>query len=362
MALEQNVSLQVAEDRPGDLGAGRRPGVRHLAAGPTGQFRFQSLEQPVATILQSGADQLRAGSGRSATSASSSSCPPVAPLAGLPGLAQREQQPVRDVEPEHAGQPDVHVRPAAAAQPQIDTTRQQILISKNNLAISEMDFRNTVVAPSATSRTPTGTWCAQSAPRRAAADAGSVAADARRQPQARRGRHDGPHRHRRRPRPKWPRNEEDVIIGEQTVAQAQDRLRALILDPRTPEFWTTTFEPADPPSLATSPVDVDAAVQKAMPTARPAAGAQAAREQRRPHQVLQEPGAADLTADVNYGLAGLGGTVSTARAAAGSIRAKGSARRTFPIRKCSGTSSDSRSRPGRPASTSAIRSAATATG
>ena len=43
----------------------------------------------------------------------------------------------------------------------------------------------------------------------------------------------------------------------------QDQLRALILDPKTPDFWNTTFETTDAPSLATTPVDVDAAVAKA---------------------------------------------------------------------------------------------------
>ena len=101
-----------------------------------------------------------------------------------------------------------------------------------------------------------------------------------------------------------------MIIAEQTVAQAQDRLRALILDPRTAEFWTTTFEPADPPSLATSPVDVDAAVQKAIANrldlqqARKTLETNDIRIKFFKNQVLP-----DLTANIDYGLAGLGGTV-----------------------------------------------------
>jgi outer membrane protein len=105
-------------------------------------------------------------------------------------------------------------------------------------------------------------------------------------------------------------NEENVIIAEQTVAQAQDRLRALILDPRTPDFWVTTFEPADPPSLATSPVDVDAAVQKAL-SAR--LDLLAARKQLETNDVrlkfFRNQAMPDLSANVDYGLAGLGGTV-----------------------------------------------------
>ena len=105
-------------------------------------------------------------------------------------------------------------------------------------------------------------------------------------------------------------NEENVIIAEQTVAQAQDRLRALILDPQTPDFWNTTFEPSDPPSLATSPVDVDAAVAKAMSSRL---DLQQARKQLESNDVrlkyFENQTLPGLSANVDYGLAGLGGTV-----------------------------------------------------
>jgi outer membrane protein len=107
-------------------------------------------------------------------------------------------------------------------------------------------------------------------------------------------------------------NEENVIIGEQTVAQAQDQLRALVLEPTTPDFWNTTFETTDAPSLATTPVDVDAAVAKAM------AGRldlQQARKQLESNDIrlkyFQNQTLPDISAAVNYGLAGLGGTVLT---------------------------------------------------
>ena len=94
------------------------------------------------------------------------------------------------------------------------------------------------------------------------------------------------------------------------MAQAQDRLRALILDPRTPDFWNTTFETSDPPSLATSPVDVDAAVAKAMSSRL---DLQQARKQLESNDVrlkyFKNQTLPDVSAIVNYGLAGLGGTV-----------------------------------------------------
>ena len=41
------------------------------------------------------------------------------------------------------------------------------------------------------------------------------------------------------------RNDEAVIVAESAIKQAEDRLRALILDPATPDFWTVSLEPTD---------------------------------------------------------------------------------------------------------------------
>ena len=59
-------------------------------------------------------------------------------------------------------------------------------------------------------------------------------------------------------------NEERVIVADAAIKAAQDNLRALILDPGTPEFWTVTFDPTDAPSFAAQAIDVDAAVRNAL--------------------------------------------------------------------------------------------------
>lgn len=58
--------------------------------------------------------------------------------------------------------------------------------------------------------------------------------------------------------------EEAVILAEAAVEQAQDQLRALILDPETPGFWTTRFEPTDRPVFQARPIDVDRAIREAL--------------------------------------------------------------------------------------------------
>jgi outer membrane protein len=59
-------------------------------------------------------------------------------------------------------------------------------------------------------------------------------------------------------------NEERVIVAEATIKAAQDNLRALILDPGTPDFWNVVFDPTDAASFAAQAIDTDAAVRNAL--------------------------------------------------------------------------------------------------
>ena len=60
------------------------------------------------------------------------------------------------------------------------------------------------------------------------------------------------------------RNEESVIVAESDIKQAEDRLRALVFDPKTPDFWTTVLEPTDPMPFQPYTVDMDGAVRHAL--------------------------------------------------------------------------------------------------
>ena len=60
------------------------------------------------------------------------------------------------------------------------------------------------------------------------------------------------------------RNEESVIVAEAAIKQAEDRLRALILNPSSPDFWTTSLEPSEQMPFAAVSVDVDGAIRKAI--------------------------------------------------------------------------------------------------
>ena len=60
------------------------------------------------------------------------------------------------------------------------------------------------------------------------------------------------------------RNEEVVIVAEAAIKQAEDRLRALILNPSSPDFWTTTLEPSEPMPFTAVAVDVEGATKRAV--------------------------------------------------------------------------------------------------
>jgi outer membrane protein TolC len=310
MALSQNVSLQVQKMNPGITELDVVQSYAQWLPNLTGQFRFQSLEQPVATTLQSGSSNFQQdqwlgffGVDQLLPTGGSYSL-------GYQALRNENNNVFATLNPNTQGNLTFSFDQPLLRNRSIDITRQQILVSKNNLAISEMDFRNTVV--STVRDVKNAYWdlvVAQSAlavqrttlelslqtlgDNRKRVEVGTMAPIDIVQAEA-----------------EVASNEENVIIGEQTVAQAQDRLRALILDPAAPDFWNTTFETSDPPSLATSPVDVDAAVAKAMSSRL---DLQQARKQLESNDIrlkyFKNQALPDISAVVNYGLAGLGGTV-----------------------------------------------------
>ena len=58
--------------------------------------------------------------------------------------------------------------------------------------------------------------------------------------------------------------EEAVIVAEAAIAQQEDTLRALVFDPKQPDFWTMRIETMELPPFQARPVDVDSAVRNAL--------------------------------------------------------------------------------------------------
>jgi outer membrane protein TolC len=105
------------------------------------------------------------------------------------------------------------------------------------------------------------------------------------------------------------RNEETVIVAEAEIQRAEDRLRSLVYDPKMPDFWNITIQPSDAATLRTQPIDVDAAVRNALDKRTDLARARRSLEARDidiryfRNQLLPQ-----VNLEANYGLAGLGGT------------------------------------------------------
>jgi outer membrane protein TolC len=60
------------------------------------------------------------------------------------------------------------------------------------------------------------------------------------------------------------RNQEGVITAQAAIKTAEDRLRTLIFDPSTPQYWQLRLDPIDPPQMEQVPIDVEAAVRSAL--------------------------------------------------------------------------------------------------
>lgn len=105
------------------------------------------------------------------------------------------------------------------------------------------------------------------------------------------------------------RNEESVIVAESQIRTAEDRLRALVMNPDQPDFWSVTLEPAEAPELKAQAVDIDAAVRNALDNRT---DLQAARKQldnaRLNVQLYHNQKLPNVDLNVSYGLVGLGGT------------------------------------------------------
>jgi len=126
------------------------------------------------------------------------------------------------------------------------------------------------------------------------------------------------------------RNEESVILSEAQVKSVEDALRALILNPKQPDFWTSHLVPAEQPALTPRPVNLDAAIQNALDHRMDLA------------QLHREVDQTDITmkyaknqrlpsinAILNYGLAGVGGTRTIYDTTGGFPVPIGAAQRSF---------------------------------
>jgi outer membrane protein len=104
-------------------------------------------------------------------------------------------------------------------------------------------------------------------------------------------------------------NEQGVIVADAAIRQAQDNLRALILDPAAADFWTVAFEPSDAPNYSEQAIDIDAAVRNALDKRTDLASAKNSVEQSDINiKFFKNQIKPDVNANVSYITTAAGGT------------------------------------------------------
>src|SRR5262249_8349944 len=59
-------------------------------------------------------------------------------------------------------------------------------------------------------------------------------------------------------------NQQNVIVAEAGIRSAEDKLRGLVFDPASPNFWTMRLEPTDAAPFEEQSIDVDQAIRRAL--------------------------------------------------------------------------------------------------
>ena len=106
------------------------------------------------------------------------------------------------------------------------------------------------------------------------------------------------------------RNEEAAIVSEANIQSFEDRLRALIASPGTPDFWTMKIEPTDQPAMAPQrPIDVGAAISNALQNRTDIIQTRKQLESADINiRYFSNQRLPDINLQATYGLVGLGGT------------------------------------------------------
>ena len=103
--------------------------------------------------------------------------------------------------------------------------------------------------------------------------------------------------------------QQSVIVAEAQIETAQDNLRALVFNQSSPDFWTTRIVPTELPAFEPTPVDVDAAVRNSLQMRTDLLQARKSLESADINiRYFRNQTLPDVSAILDYGLTGLGGT------------------------------------------------------
>jgi hydrophobic/amphiphilic exporter-1 (mainly G- bacteria), HAE1 family len=191
----------------------------------------------------------------------------------------------------------------------IDAARQQLIISKRDQQVSDVNFKEAVVQTMA--RVKQAYWDLVAANANVTVQQQSVdlSLELVRMNKARVDVGQSPPLDLVSAQAEAEQRREQLILARQTAREAEDALRALIMQPGASEFWTAHLQPTDTPPLGGPGTDVDAAVKAALAgrsdlvrarvdVANAATSVKYYNNQKLP----------DIRAELSYRGAGLGGT------------------------------------------------------
>jgi outer membrane protein TolC len=191
----------------------------------------------------------------------------------------------------------------------IDSTRQQILVTRKNREIADVQVRQAVAVTSRTVRNAYWNLAYDIAALQVAQQSLDLANQSLRDTQSRVNIGTEPPIDIVEGQSEVAARQEAVIVAQAQIEQDQDTLRSLIYNPSTPGFWDIRIQPGELPPFQPTPVDVNAAVNHALDArtdlqqAKKSLEASAVTLQYLHNQTLPQ-----VTASLDYGVTGLGGT------------------------------------------------------
>ncbi|MEQ1758311.1 MAG: TolC family protein [Vicinamibacterales bacterium] len=191
----------------------------------------------------------------------------------------------------------------------IDSIRQQLMINQKNREISDVELEQTLATTTRTVRNAYWELAFALASLQVQQQSLELAQESLRNTQARINIGTTPPIDLVEAEAEMATRQEAVILSEAQIDEAEDTLRALIYNPSTPDFWSLRIEPTDLPAFEPARVNVDTVVRSALgqrtdlQQARKTLEANDVTIRYMRNQILP-----DVTASVDYGLSGTGGT------------------------------------------------------
>jgi HAE1 family hydrophobic/amphiphilic exporter-1 len=191
----------------------------------------------------------------------------------------------------------------------IDNTRQQLWVSEKNREIADVGLRQTLVSTTRTVRNAYWNLAYAVASLAVQQQSLELAQESLRNTRSRVEIGTTPPIDIVEAESEVAAREEAVIVAQAQIATAEDTLRALVFDPAMPDFWNVRIEPTELPPFQPTSVDVDGAVRNALDRRTDLAQTKRSMEASEINiRFFRNQTLPDVQANLNYGLAALGGT------------------------------------------------------